>query len=99
MEEIHKCGFMEFDISNDKGEISIERMLDVMPSLGVSSIITEGTNDVARFLLKRKLADVFIHVVMPSFKGRDLDFLDENTELADPRTVELGGATVYFSSF
>jgi 3,4-dihydroxy 2-butanone 4-phosphate synthase/GTP cyclohydrolase II len=97
MEEIEKCGFRDFDISNENGEISIERILDVIPSMGISSIMTEGTNDVARFLLKRKLIDVLVHVVMPSFEGRKIDVLDENVDIHDPRSITMGDTTVYYS--
>jgi len=70
----------------------------VIPSLGISSIMTEGTNDIARFLTRRKLVDTMIHVIIPIYVGKDLKVMDEGIDLEDPRTVIMGNTTVYFSS-
>ena len=98
MDEITKCGFKDYDISNGSGDLSIERILDVIPSMGISSIMTEGTNEIARFLTKRKLVDAVVHVILPIFDGKDLRVMDEGVDLKDPRTVTMGDTTVYFSS-
>lgn len=96
--ELNEDGFMCHDISDGKGSISIERILDLFPELDVRSIITEGTNDVARFLMERNLADVLLQVLLPVFEGKIVKEIDLPLELKDPRTVMLGDTTVYFSS-
>ncbi|MGA1819928.1 MAG: GTP cyclohydrolase II [Thermoplasmatota archaeon] len=95
--ELQSCGFEAYDISNGRGEISIERLLDVIPSLGIDSLLTEGTNDIARFFQKRKMADIIIHILVPVFHGTDLEKEDSGPDLVSPRTVKLGDTTVYYS--
>ncbi|MGA1873955.1 MAG: GTP cyclohydrolase II [Thermoplasmatota archaeon] len=98
LEQIGECGFDTFDISDGKGSISIERTLDMIQSLGISSLLTEGTNEVASFLRMRKMADTVVHVIVPSFDGKELDVSDRGPDLFSPRTVKLGDTTVYFSA-
>jgi riboflavin biosynthesis pyrimidine reductase len=85
-------------VSNGNGKLSIERLLDVIPSLGIDSVLTEGTNGIARFILKRKMADILIHVLVPVFHGADIEGEDSGPDLISPRTVILGDTTVYYSN-
>jgi 3,4-dihydroxy 2-butanone 4-phosphate synthase/GTP cyclohydrolase II len=98
MTRLEEKGLEAYDISNGKGQLSIDSFLELFPSLKISTMITEGTNEISRFLIQRKLADILVQVVLPSFDGKELRCLDSGPELNSPRSVLMGDTTVYFSS-
>jgi len=91
-------GLNAFDISNGKGELSVNAFLELFQKLEIDSLITEGTNDVARFLVERRLADILVQVMLPTFQGKEIKGADVGPELTSPRSVMLGDITVYFGS-
>jgi 3,4-dihydroxy 2-butanone 4-phosphate synthase/GTP cyclohydrolase II len=96
--ELENNGFVSFDISNGKGEISVERIIDILPTLQVFSLLTEGANELGKFLVKRSLIDVQVHVLIPKFIGKEIEGEDIEPEMGSVKTVTLDGVTVYYSS-
>ncbi len=98
LELLEGKGLKAFDISNGKGKISVNSFLELFPELQIRSLITEGTNDIAKFMLERRMADVLVQVMLPTFQGMELKEADVGPELTSPRSVTMGDTTVYFSS-
>ncbi|MFW3145694.1 MAG: GTP cyclohydrolase II [Thermoplasmatota archaeon] len=97
LRELEGKGFGIYDIGNGSGRLSEEKLLELHPALGISSLITEGTNDVGAFFLEKGMADMKVHVILPTFDGHELHRIDIGPNLVSPRMVSLGDVTVYYS--